>query len=177
MVLQTNGIQKKATRPSDYAAVSGLKNDRSASLDSPLRLSAKNRPRASEPGGTLPTARSLGTLPGKRAARNTVSKRDTDIFSLTLNDLGNVTVTVKNLSKVNLFASFLDNRGRVLSYEGNRQFTSLNPGEELKTTYEGIAAGTYYLRFQSRDNGNNAYKLTLSASNTFPAVPDCGCGI
>lgn len=159
---------------SQEALINRWMGDRSSSVFS-QSLRPSRRASAADPGGTPSTAQVLGGFPGKRSVRNTVSRRDKDVYQLTLSDLSTVKLTFKNRSKANLFGAILDSQGKVFSLRRNKLSISAKAGEEFNDSYEELPAGTYFLRVQTRSGGKNAYRLTLAVSNTFPSLPDCGC--
>jgi len=156
-------------------AAGQLDDDRQRIKTSSLRFSLRQS-RASDPGDTLSTARSLGTLPGKRRIKETVSRKDKDVYQFSLSDLTDLQITFRNRSKANLFGEILDSEGKVFTFKGNRLTTKIKSGESLENFYEELPSGIYFLRIRSRGSGKNTYQLKLSASNVFPSAPDCGCG-
>lgn len=131
--------------------------------------------RASDPGGTLATARSLGNFSGKRKTRETVGKADKDFYQLTFGDLTDFRVTLRNRSGVDVFGDILDSQGQVVTFGGDRLSIKVKSGQAIENFYEALPSGTYFLRIRSQGSGKNTYQLQLSAANTFPSLPDCGC--
>lgn len=142
--------------------------------DSPLELSLRSFG-ASDPGGTLATARSFGLFSGKRRIKQTVGKKDKDFYQFAFNDLTDLRLTLTNRSKGNIFGDILDSQGQIVTFKGDRLSIKVKSGEAIENFYEELPSGTYFLRVRSREAGKNTYKLKLSAANTFPSLPDCGC--
>lgn len=155
------------------AAPSSSKRDHH--LDLPLQTLAIRQGRASDAGNTLATAKPLRSFPGKAQVRDRVGRSDKDIFKLTFNDFSDFSLTVENLSKVNLSAVLLNSQGQALASGQNRRFRSVQAGQTVKGLYAEVPAGTYYLQLQSRGEGQNTYKLSIAVANTFPDFPPCGC--
>lgn len=158
-----------------HHAASRLGDDRlnlvkASSLQVSLRQSA-----SSDPGSHPSTARSLGTFSGKRKIRETVGKKDKDVYQFTFGDLTDLRVILRNRSKVNIFGEILDSQGQVFTFKGDKLSIKIEAGEAIENFYEELPSGTYFLRVRSQDPGKNAYQLKLSAANTFPSLPDCGC--
>lgn len=130
---------------------------------------------SSDPGGTLATARSLGSFPGKRSMRNTVGRQDKDFYQIVLSDVSDLRLTLSNRSAATVSGSLLNSQGQVLSAATNSKMKRVSAKKEAKGIYRELAAGTYYLRVQSQQDGQHSYRLSLSAANTFPDFPDCGC--
>lgn len=147
-----------------------LKATRAPSLQSSLRQF-----RASDPGGAMTTARSLGNFSGKRKIKQTVGKADKDFYQLTFGDLTDFRVTLRNRSRVDMFGDILDSQGQVVTFGGNRLSIKVKSGQAIENFYEALPSGTYFLRIRSQGSGKNTYQLQLSAANTFPSLPDCGC--
>lgn len=154
---------------------SRLDNDRQLAKASSLQRSLRQF-KASDPGDTLSTARSLGIFPGKHRIKETVGKRDKDLYQFSTNDLTDLRITLRNRSKANLFGEILDSQGKVFTFKSDKLFVKVKPGKTLENFYEELPSGVYFLRIRSRGQGKNTYQLKLSASNTFPSAPDCGCG-
>lgn len=151
-----------------------LDHDRQFAKASSLQFSLRQS-RASDPGDTLSTARSLGIFPGKRRIKETVGKKDRDLYQFSVNDLTDLRITLKNRSNANLFGEILDSEGQVFTFKGDKLSVKVKPGKALGNFYEELPSGVYFLRIRSRGSGKNTYQLKLSASNTFPSL-DCGCG-
>lgn len=141
---------------------------------SALRFSLRQF-RSSDPGGNMATARSLGVFLGKRKIKETVGKKDKDFYQFTFGDLTDFRLKIKNRSKVNLFGDILDSQGQVVRFKGDKLSVKITAGETIENFYESLPSGTYFLRIRTRSSGKNAYQLKLSAKNTFPSLPDCGC--
>lgn len=146
----------------------------SAAKGSAFQFSLR-RFRASDPGDTLITARSFGAFSGKRRIKESVGKRDRDIYQFTFGDLTDLRLKIKNQSKANLFGEILDSQGQVVRFKGDKLSVKIKAGKTIENSYEGLPSGVYYLRVRSRGAGKNTYQLKLSAANTFPSLPDCGC--
>lgn len=147
---------------------------RHSNRDSPLQLSIRSFS-ASDPGSTLATAQPFGLFSGKRKIKQTVGKKDKDLYQFSFNDLTDLRLTLTNRSKGNLFGEILDSQGQVVTFKGDRLAVKVKPGEAIENFYEELPSGIYFLRIRSREPGKNTYKLKLSAANTFPSLPDCGC--
>lgn len=143
--------------------------------DSSLQPLAVRRGRASDAGNTLASAKPIGPLPGKLTVRDAVGRSDKDIYKLTFNDFSDLRLTVDNLSQANLSAVLLNSQGKALASGQNRRFRSVQAGKTVKGLFSEVPAGTYYLRLQSRGEGQNTYRLSVGVTNTFPAFPPCGC--
>jgi hypothetical protein len=141
---------------------------------SPLQFSLRQFS-ASDPGSTPATARSLGSFPGKRRIKGTVSRTDRDVYQFTFGDLTNLRIKLKNSSKVNIFGDILDSQGQVLTFKGNKLSVKVKSGKAIENFYEELPSGVYFLRIRGQGSGKNTYQLKLVAANTFPSLPNCGC--
>lgn len=154
---------------------SHLGSDRlTAAKGSALHVSLRQF-RASDPGNNLATARSLGSFPGKRQIRETTSKKDKDFYQLSFGDLTDLRLTLRNRSGADIFGEILDSQGQVFTFKGDRLSVKVAAGKTVENLYETLPSGLYYLRIRSSGDSKNTYQLKLSANNTFPSLPDCGC--
>jgi hypothetical protein len=137
---------------------------------------AVNRLRSSQSGRTLATAQPLGSFPGKRTVRNAVSRNRANFYRFTLDNLSNVRLSFRNRAVNSMTSAILNEQGQVVSLGKNRLSQRIKAGDSIERTYRQLPSGTYVLRVVSRSKGENAYRLTLAASNTSRDFPGCGCG-
>ena len=158
------------------ASQSAVAGETTSPLSRSLPL-LSNRLRAADLGGnSIASATSAGTFPGKAVIRDTVSRKDPDIFKVAFTGNGNVRLTFQNFSQSTLVGSIMDSRGQVLRYKGNLQTANIAAGKSLKTFYQNIPAGTYYLRLQNQNQQPGKYKLAVGVVDPSIIAPDCGCG-
>lgn len=137
---------------------------------------AVNRLRSSQSGRTLATAQPLGGFPGKRTVRNAVGRNKANFYRFTLDNLSNIRLSFRNRAGNSITSAILNEQGQVVSLGKNRLSQRIKAGDTVDRTYRQLPTGTYFLRVLSRNAGENAYRLTLAASNTSRDFPGCGCG-
>ncbi|MBD3884148.1 hypothetical protein IFO70_20585 [Phormidium tenue FACHB-886] len=126
-------------------------------------------------GNSRPAATPLGTFPGSRSLRDSVSSQDVDFYSFTLSTVSNVRIQLSNQSRENaLSRTVLFEDGKVLTSKRQRQTGSLKPREAIDNTYRRIRPGTYFVKLLSRSSGETQYRLSITV-NDARVEPDCGC--
>lgn len=141
------------------------------------RRAIANRFRSSSDGaGSTPsTATSLVVSSGSRTLRDTVSRRDLDFYSFTLNAVSTVKITLTNRSQIAIARTVFAPDGSILISRRARQQGDLAPRTALTSVYRSIRPGTYYLKLQGKSTGSSAYRLSLAV--TIDPPEDCGCGV
>ena len=131
--------------------------------------------RSSEGGNSKGKATALIKTSGSRTVRDSVSRKDVDYFSFTLDSVSNVKLTFLNRSGNDILRTLIVPEGKVFTSKRKPQQGTLQPGEQLLSVYKRIRPGTYYLKLQGQSSGASQYKLSLSVTVP-PPETDCGCG-
>jgi hypothetical protein len=126
-------------------------------------------------GNTRATATSLGTFPGGRTLRDSVSRSDSDFYSFTIDAVSNVKISFLNRSKDPIYKAVLNENGSFYFSQRKPQAGNIEPREEAFSSYRRLRPGTHYIKLQSRSAATSSYKLSVTITNT-PPEADCGCG-
>lgn len=126
-------------------------------------------------GNTKATATALGTFPGTRTVRDSVSRSDSDFYSFTIDAVSNVKLAFLNRSSNPIYKAVLNENGSFYISQRKPQAGNIAPREETLSAYRRLRPGTYYVKLQSRAAAASSYRLSMSIT-TVPPEADCGCG-
>ncbi|HEY9629963.1 MAG TPA: hypothetical protein V6C84_21945 [Coleofasciculaceae cyanobacterium] len=163
--------QKTASYGQNQSAVRLASTD---ALTQPI-FRVQRRASADGAGNTKTTATSLGTFPGKRTVRDSVSRGDSDFYSFTLDVVSNVKVSFLNRSQNPIYKAVLKEDGSFYLSRRKAQAGIVEPRDETLSPYRRLRPGTYYIKLQGRTAASSNYTLSVNITNS-PAEVDCGCG-
>lgn len=120
----------------------------------------------SDAGGTLRTARDLGTLrSGSSFKRSgTVGGRDLDFFKFRVDRTTDFSAELNNRGDNSIALTILDRSGNSITSAGNILFKNVEPGDDQTISTTRLPRGTYYARLQNTNGNRDSYDLRLRGS-------------
>ncbi len=123
-------------------------------------------------GGTLNTARNLGTLKSGSSFKRsgTVGGSDLDFFKFKLDRTTNFSAELNNRGDDPIALTVLDKRGNSITNNGNILFQNVEADDRQTLSTTRLPKGTYYVRLQNNNGSRDSYDLRLqgftSSSNS-----------
>ena len=143
-----------------------MNNSKFSSLQSSSKRGFLDDLFGSDAGGTLNSARDLGTLKSGSSFKRsgTVGGRDLDFFKFKLDRTTDFSAELNNRSNDPIALTILGGSGNSVTNRGRTLFKNVEGGDDQILSTTSLPKGTYYARLQNANGSQDSYDLRLNGS-------------